>query len=174
MDIEKPKQENQKAEVQKRCQAAIRQMTVGCKKSLCFNDYCKKNPGNIGVIRDFKEMTNKEILEYTLKNQLTLVLCEDYAGESEFNDSQIEKMCEERNAAFFEDEYVKHFTRIESIGFGFRKPGAPQSDDGIDFEKVKKVNAVVQNLTQTARCNMIENIKSFRVRAADSRPTNSR
>jgi hypothetical protein len=108
-------------------------------------------------------MTKEEILNYTIKNQANLVLCDDYAGEIVFTDNLIEKMCEERNAGFFEDEYVKFFTRIDSMGIGFLKPGATDYKDGIDFEKLKHVHAVVQTLSQTARSNMIDNLKSFRV-----------
>ena len=119
-------------------------------------------------------MTNKDILEYAVKHQSNLVLCDDYAGETEFTDSLIDKMCEEKNAVFFEDEYVKYFTRVESMGVGFLKPGAATYEEGIDFEKLKKVHSVTHILSETARNNMIDNIRSFRVLPNNTRPTNSK
>lgn len=116
-------------------------------------------------------MTKKDILEFTVKNQASLVLCEDYAGETEFTDSLIDKMCEERTTAFFEDEYVKHFTRFDSMGIGFLKPGAASYEEGIDFEKIKKVHGAVHVMSESARNNMIDNIKSFRVSLNNTRPT---
>jgi hypothetical protein len=115
-------------------------------------------------------MTTIEIAKFSVTNQLKHVLCEEFERGPEVTQSMIDKMCEERNAGFFQEDYVRYFTRVESMGVGFWKPGATHYKDGIDFEKLKKIHSVIQTLPQLARDTLIETMSYVMVRPNLTRP----
>lgn len=142
----------------KRIVEFVKQTQSGCEQSVCLNDMCRKNP-------DMLPLDQISALRYiTLEKKADAVfICDDFGAIPSPSQETLRQKMISNDAVYFEEEYVRYLARVEALGSGFVLGDKGVDGEDIDFELLSEVSNFIQNLSESSRETMGENLRIYRV-----------